>query len=275
MISDNSSFNLRRIVSSKREKLIAAYQAGKSIKVADESAQINREFDPFMFLHSVGYPTVGHAVEVGSSYPYQSQFRDEILRVNSEICMVEIGHRKPLPSWHPTTFSLIDVRQEVCATLSYSFGHFENVKIYNIGISDTTGTKKMIWKDGSTYEDGVLSPNVQNFSEGDGRPQAEFTAKCFSFGDVDTGNIGLLAADVEGNEYYVIKTMKSRPIIITLELYTLEYGTMSKSQYMNPYIDEISQWMNENYYIPFNFSAGDVAFLRADFYDTLKEEGKI
>lgn len=273
-------YNLRDILSSKKEKIRSELSLGASTKEAYSAAQVNNDFNIFGFLHSVGWSNVGLVVEVGSSYAHLSQFRDEILRVSRDVGMAAHNPAWRAASvqagWCPTVFALIDVREEVCHSLQYAFGHFSNVEIYNIGVSDINETKTMVLKEDSTYEKGVESPHVQNFSNTEST-DATWQVDCVTFDKLDPGNIGVLAADVEGNEYHIIKAMKSRPIIIGLELATLECTdtsiTKNKNCYINPYIDEISQWMNENHYMPLNFSQGDVTFIRIDYYNELKERG--
>lgn len=280
MKQSDIQYNLRDILSSKKEKIRSELLLGASTEEAYSAAQVNNSFNIFGFLHSVGLSDVGLVVEVGSSYAHLSQFRDEILRVSR---WVERTSRDPAckaastqAGWRPTNFALIDVREEACFSLQYAFGHFPNVEVYNIGISDINETKTMVWKEGSTYEKGTESPHVQNFSNTEST-DITWQVNCVTFDKLDQGNIGVLAADVEGNEYHIIKAMKSRPIIIGLELATLECTdistTKNKNCYINPFIDEISQWMNENHYMPLNFSQGDVTFIRIDYYNELKKRG--
>ena len=60
------------------------------------------------------------------------------------------------------------------------------------------------------------------------------------FDSIDDGTIELLSIDIEGSEWYVIKHMKSRPVVISVET----HGKL----YINPFMQEIDTWMQVHDY---------------------------
>ncbi len=67
------------------------------------------------------------------------------------------------------------------------------------------------------------------------RKEDRFQVGCVRFDEIDDGSIDLLSVDTEGSEWYVLKYLKSRPLVISVE-------THGKS-YLNPFFGEISAWM--------------------------------
>jgi hypothetical protein len=72
------------------------------------------------------------------------------------------------------------------------------------------------------------------------RKEDTFTVECRTFDELDDGTIDLLSVDTEGSEWYVVKKLVSRPVVISVE-------THGKS-YLNPYYGEIRCWMAANGY---------------------------
>jgi len=72
------------------------------------------------------------------------------------------------------------------------------------------------------------------------RKEDTFTVECRKFDELDDGSIDLLSVDTEGSEWYVLKYIKSRPLVISVE-------THGKS-YVNPFFKEITGWMAANGY---------------------------
>lgn len=73
---------------------------------------------------------------------------------------------------------------------------------------------------------------------------------------LDDGNIDLISIDTEGSEWYVIKYLKSRPDVISIET----HGAV----YVNPKIDEIESWMAANGYVVYFKDKSDSVYVRPD-----------
>jgi FkbM family methyltransferase len=63
-----------------------------------------------------------------------------------------------------------------------------------------------------------------------------------TFDRIDNGEIDLLAVDIEGAEWHVIRYMLSRPQLICLETHS------PSGKYENPFLSEINAWMDKNAY---------------------------
>ena len=120
------------------------------------------------------------------------------------------------------------------------FSAYPQVKYVEAAVYDTKGTIELCRKASSTFISTLeASPALIN----DGYQVADedkFTATSITFDEVDNGQIDLLSVDIEGAEWYVIKHMKSRPPVISLETHG--------KYYVNSKIKEISGWMAKNDY---------------------------
>ena len=81
----------------------------------------------------------------------------------------------------------------------------------------------------------------------------KFTADAKLFSEIDDGTIDLISIDTEGSEWFVIKNMKSRPTVISIET----HGGM----YVNPYLGDLLNWMLENDYILWYKDGSDSVFV--------------
>ena len=150
--------------------------------------------------------------------------------------------------------TLIEPNPKVFKELEESFGHYENVSLLNIAITDQGGRVKMYNRfdspDPSCFVDSEFSPAIVNDNYVKNEKDS-FMVDSASFDEIDDGDIDILSVDTEGHEWFVIKNMKSRPKFIILET----HGEF----YVNPYMNQISMWMRKNNY----------AVMKQDFTDTL------
>lgn len=139
--------------------------------------------------------------------------------------------------------TLIEPNPKAFEQLKESFGHYENVSLLNIAITDQGGQVKMYnrWDraDASCFVDSDCSPAIVN-DKYTKNEKDSFMVDSASFDEVDDGNIDILSVDTEGHEWFVIKNMKSRPKYIVLETHGEEY--------INPYMKNITMWMDQNGY---------------------------
>ena len=69
-------------------------------------------------------------------------------------------------------------------------------------------------------------------------------------------------------KWFVLKNMISKPLVISLETHSLDPGS-PESEYINPHVNQIDDWMQENKYIQYKMLYGDTIFLREDFKKSL------
>ncbi|MDQ6764248.1 MAG: FkbM family methyltransferase [Bacteroidota bacterium] len=133
-----------------------------------------------------------------------------------------------------------------------------NIRLYPMAIWDFNGTIQISKAAASTFVTALQSsPAIVNdkykVSE-----ENTFEVPCVVFSDIDDGTIDLLSIDVEGCEWYVIKHLKSRPAIISVETHG--------KHYTNPFINEIKKWMEKENYIVWYKDKSDTVFVRNDVF---------
>lgn len=147
---------------------------------------------------------------------------------------IENGKRVQLFEPHPDAF----------ASLKRAYEKFENVKLHQLAISETKGKSKFICNESSSYLSTVEAPPcVQDdpYRVYKKNSKLEIEVDCDVLSDYDDGTIDLLLLDMEGAEWGVLQSLKSKPRIIAVE-------THSENRYTNPNIDKINEFMNDNTY---------------------------
>jgi FkbM family methyltransferase len=120
------------------------------------------------------------------------------------------------------------------------FRDYTNVSLLPYAIYDHNGKLELIQRQQSTFVSSLpYSPATIN-DDYLIKKEDSFTVESRRMDDVDDGSIDLLSIDTEGSEWYVLKYLKSRPLVISVE-------THGKS-YLNPFLAEITAWMQEHGY---------------------------
>ncbi len=144
------------------------------------------------------------------------------------------GVRTQLFEPHPVAF----------ANLKSVYETHKNAEIHQVAISEVRGKAKFICNESSSYLSTIDAPPcVQDDPHKVYRKNSkqEIEVDCEEFSSYDDGSIDLLLLDMEGAEWSVLSTLKSRPRIIAVE-------THSENRYSNPNIDKINRFMNDNTY---------------------------
>jgi FkbM family methyltransferase len=154
--------------------------------------------------------------------------------------------------WHPNTsnvYSFIDDDVETILVepdpksielIKEKWGNKINVTLYEVALCDFDGEIQLCQRDSSTFVSSLPnSPALVN-DNCNIEDSENFMAKALKFSNIDNGLIELISIDTEGSEWFVVKNMISRPMVISIET----HGGM----YVNPYINELKQWMNDNNY---------------------------
>lgn len=139
-----------------------------------------------------------------------------------------------------TNATLVEPDPESIKAIQSYFGNAANITLFPYAIYDYNGTLELVKRKASTYVSLLSnSPAILNDHY---KPveQDKFAVECKTFDGIDDGTIDLLSVDIEGCEWYVVKNLKSRPLVISLE-------THGKA-YVNPFMAQIEKWMNENGY---------------------------
>jgi FkbM family methyltransferase len=178
---------------------------------------------------------VGHVCEVGVFLPEMSNIIDFIVTDHVKTTLVE-----------PDPRSIAAIREY--------FRDYKNVTLLPYAVYDHDGELELVQRNASTFVAELpYSPALVNDNYVI-RKEDTFSVSCKRFDRIDDGSIDLLSVDTEGSEWYVIKYLKSRPAVISVE-------THGKS-YLNPFLKEITEWMTDNGYARWYMDGSDTVYYR-------------
>lgn len=136
------------------------------------------------------------------------------------------------------------------------FGMYDYVKIYNVAIFNENRDKlKLYDRNASSFIEGLQAPNVVNSGYKPNEAHA-FYVEARTFDTYDDGDIDILTCDIEGAEWFMLEKMISRPKILCLETHHKKLG------YRNPYMNNISKWLNNNGYVKYCDDITDTVYLK-------------
>ena len=156
-----------------------------------------------------------HACEVGVYLPDTSNVLGWI---NDEV-------RATLVECDPLTVTVLRTR----------FGKLPHVRIEDVAVANEAGTLTFYRTGASTFGSNVpQSPALVNDNY---RPNSAdaFEVRAVTFDAIDDGTVDVLSIDVEGGEWYVLRHLRSRPTVISVETHG--------KRYVNPFLREIGAWM--------------------------------
>lgn len=134
----------------------------------------------------------------------------------------------------------------------------ENITLYPIALYDQNTTLTLMKRGPSTFLKALdQSPAIVN-DQYTPELEDEFEVEAKKFSEIDDGSIDLLSVDVEGAEWFVIKHMVSRPKVISLETHG--------KYYINPNLDKIDSWMENNNYLMWYKTNSDSIYIRSDVF---------
>lgn len=174
-----------------------------------------------------------HVCEVGVYLPETSNIVD----------FIKEGTRATLVEADPDT--VVKIRD-----------YFKNDKVtlFPVAVWDTGGTLQLSRAAASTFATELkVSPAIVNDNYHTSEATT-FKVPCKVFSELDDGTIDLLSVDIEGGEWYVIKHMKSDPKVISVETHG--------KYYTNPFISEITTWMQSRGYITWYKDASDTVYVK-------------
>lgn len=136
--------------------------------------------------------------------------------------------------------TLIEADPDSILEINNFFIEYENVKIIPYAIWDSNGIIRLYKCSASTFASELKnSPAIAN----DGyvpNDRDAIPVNAIRFDEIDDGNFDLISIDTEGCEWFVLKYMISKPIVISIE--------MKFKKYINPYYNEITNWLRNNNY---------------------------
>jgi FkbM family methyltransferase len=179
--------------------------------------------------------TLHHVCEVGVFMPEMSNILDFIVRDRVRATLVE-----------PDPKSIAAIREY--------FREYNNVALLPYAVYDHHGVLELVQRNASTFVSTLPYSPAQINDNYHIQKEDTFTVECRKFDELDDGSIDLLSIDTEGSEWYVVKNLVSRPLIISVE-------THGKS-YLNPFFTEITGWMATNGYERWWLDKTDTVFYK-------------
>jgi len=179
--------------------------------------------------------SVHHVCEVGVFMPEMSNILDFIVQDRVRTTLVE-----------PDPKSIAAIREY--------FKDYSNVTLLPYAVYDHHGKLELVQRNASTFVSTLPYSPAQVNDEYHIRKEDTFTVECRTFNELDDGTIDLLSVDTEGSEWYVIKELVSRPVIISVET----HGKL----YRNPFYAEIDGWMTGNGYERWWMNKADTVYCR-------------
>lgn len=177
------------------------------------------------------------------------------------------AHVAEIGVWHPQTSNifqyiqngirttLVEPDPNSIALIKSQFSEYDNVTLFECALCDFSGQVELCQRESSTFVSTLsASPALVN-DDCDIEQTEKFTAEARLFSEIDDGSIDLLSVDTEGSEWFVIKHMTSRPVVISIET----HGGI----YVNPFIDNLQRWMTENDYILWYKDKSDSVFVQS------------
>lgn len=130
---------------------------------------------------------------------------------------------------------LFEPNPDFCQELYKKWGTIDNISIFNLGFNSEAGKFKFVDRWASTCLVDLAS--VKDLLDKPLSPEDKyFYANCARFEGFDNGNIDLLYLDCQGAEWFCLSQLRSRPKIISIELY------YCYSKYKNPFLENIYGW---------------------------------
>jgi hypothetical protein len=117
----------------------------------------------------------------------------------------------------------------------------QNVTIHNVAIGDYNGEVEFFEKETSSFIKDIKSPICQTEDSSE-KDLNSFKVQLKKISEFDNGDIDYLRIDTEGAEWFTLKHLKSRPETINIETHG------DNAQYINPFLYEIEEWMEQNNY---------------------------
>ncbi len=140
--------------------------------------------------------------------------------------------------------------------LQEELGKDPRVRVICAAICDVNGPVVLYDLDQSSFLAGLpSSPAIANgYFRGQSEPTLQVTG--ITFDEIDDGHIDVLAADVEGAEWLILKHLRSRPALICLETH------LTGQPYLNPYRAQIARWMRAKGYTKIEQDRTDTVWLK-------------
>jgi len=152
--------------------------------------------------------------------------------------------------------TLVEADPETVKKIKTYFSGY-NIEVFPVAVWDNDGVIKLSKANASTFVSELKSSPALVNDQYIVEEKNTFEVPCRVFSSMDDGTIDLLSVDIEGAEWYVIKNLVSRPKVISIETHG--------KYYTNPYMAEISNWLQKENYETWYKDGSDTVFIQKDF----------
>lgn len=153
-------------------------------------------------------------------------------------------------AWPGVPWLLIEPLPHLAAMLRESF---PKARVEECAIGPVSGRVPFASAGGCSHlVSESITPNSQHW----GNREQVIEVESKAFAAIDPGNIDVLLADMEGAEWYLLATMRSRPRVIVLEMHS------PGNRYQNPHHGLILCWMNAMGYTLAKVGDADCCWVR-------------
>ncbi len=150
--------------------------------------------------------------------------------------------------------SLVEPLPGKIESINQYFLNFKNIMVFPYAIYDREGELELYDRGASAFVSELKSSPALANDKYIANPEDQITVQARLFSSIDDGTIDLLSVDTEGCEWFVLKYMISKPKVISLETHGRKY--------VNPFINEIVQWMKDNGYIEWYREKSDTIYIK-------------
>jgi FkbM family methyltransferase len=154
--------------------------------------------------------------------------------------------------------TLVEADPEVARQIADTFAQQPNVTLHPVAVWDTPGTLQLSKAASSTFATALpTSPALAN-DQYRISSTSTFEVPCVQFSSLDDGSIDLLSIDIEGGEWYVLKHLRSRPQVLSLETHG--------KYYTNPFLPQLTAWLHANDYELWYKDASDSVYIKRGLF---------
>jgi|694.fasta_scaffold50281_7 hypothetical protein len=180
-------------------------------------------------------------MNIAKNYNYQSKFLFAAWeQIGSpqlrSVCECAVGPFSLLPPFKDVSTKSIYIEPSAKmanqARINYPWA-----EIHQVAIAESFGKANLRNVGGSSYIKGIAWAPIFTDNPERARKAGKQRVNTVPFTAIDDGQIDILNLDCEGSEWFVLKNMISRPILIQIE-HRIE----------NPFAKEIDEWFKSNNY---------------------------
>lgn len=152
------------------------------------------------------------------------------------------------------TAILIEPHPKFYAELVGKWGNIPNITIFNVGVADKVGKFKFIeaWASTCLAEYAKIPKLAKDLPD----LNNTFECNCQLISGFDEGDIDLLYIDANGADFYSLKHLVSKPIMISIETHNIH------NNYENHMIKHIDAWGILNNYTIMAFNESDTVYIK-------------